>query len=122
MKISIYSLNKLIQLFVVQQLKDIRNKCSMMRTKKDLVKLKHNETMKQLKDCGTMRRVCQQLMPNTSKDIDAQRLRENLNIVAGLRSGNRKQVTRSLILQKIFSSNPKVILINDIGAIFLSRY
>jgi len=60
--------------------------------RKELLKLKYNETMKQLKDCGDMRRVCQHLMPNTSKDIDEQRLRENLDVVHGLRSENKKQV------------------------------
>lgn len=64
----------------------------MMSTRKDFLKLKHNETIKQLKDCSDMRRVCQHLMPNTSKDINQQSLRENLDVVVGLRSGDKKQV------------------------------
>ncbi|XP_026829108.1 uncharacterized protein LOC113562808 [Ooceraea biroi] len=80
----------------MQQLKDINSKYSMMRTRKDFLKLKHNETKKQLKDCTDMRRVCQHLMPNTFKEIDEQRLRESLDVVAGLRSGNRKQVREKI--------------------------
>lgn len=64
----------------------------MMSTRKDFLKLKHNETIKQLKDCSDMRRVCQHLMPNTSKDVNQQSLRENLDVVVGLRSGDKKQV------------------------------
>jgi len=80
--------------FLVQRLKDIKNKCSMINTRKDFLKLKHNETSQQLKDCSDMRRICQHLMPNTSKDINQQILRENLNIVARLRSAdNKKEVS-----------------------------
>lgn len=79
--------------FLVQRLKDIKNKCSMISTRKDFLKLKHSETSEQLKDCSDMRRICQHLMPNTSKDINQQKLRENLDIVAELRSAeNKKQV------------------------------
>lgn len=46
-----------------------------------------------------MRQVCQHLMPNTSKDIDQQKLRENLDTIADLRStANKKQVS---IIQSI---------------------
>jgi len=66
----------------------------MTSTRKDFLKLKHSETSKQLKDCNDMRRVCRHLMPNTSKDIDQQRLRENLDITANLRrlTTDKKQV------------------------------
>jgi len=78
---------------LVQRLKDIKSKCSMTSTRKDFLKLKHSETSKQLKDCSDMRRVCQHLMPNTFKDMDQQRLRENLDIIANLRSAtDKKQV------------------------------
>ncbi|KMQ97038.1 hypothetical protein RF55_2653 [Lasius niger] len=77
----------------MQRLKDIKDKCSIISTRKDFLKLKHDETSKQLKDCSDMRRVCQHLMPNISKDIDQQKLRENLDTIAGLRStANKKQV------------------------------
>ncbi|XP_011643249.1 uncharacterized protein LOC105431031 [Pogonomyrmex barbatus] len=78
----------------MQRLKDIKNKYSMTSIRKDFLKLKHSETSKQLKDCSDMRRVCQHLMPNTSKDIDQQRLKENLDIVANLRRSvaDKKQV------------------------------
>lgn len=78
----------------MQRLKDIKNRCSMVNIRKELLKLKHSETSKQLKDCGDMRRVCQHLMPNTCKDIDQQRLRENLNVIADLRRSatDKKQV------------------------------
>lgn len=78
----------------MQQLKDIKSKCSVSSTRKDFLKLKQDETSKQLKDCGDMRRVCQHLMPNTSVDVDQQRLRENLDIVADLRHSamDKKQV------------------------------
>lgn len=79
--------------FSVQQLKDIKTNRSIISTKKDFLKLKHSDTSKQLKDCYDMRRVCQHLMPNTCKEMDQERLRENLNIVADLRStANRKEV------------------------------
>lgn len=78
----------------MQRLKDIKDKYSIISTRKDFLKLKHDETSKQLKDCGDMRRVCQHLMPNISKDIDQQKLRENLDTIAGLRStANKKQVS-----------------------------
>lgn len=78
----------------MQQLKHIKTTYSTITTKKDILKLKHSETSKQLKDCGDMRQVCQHLMPNTSKNVDQQRLRENLDIVAGLRSAtDKKQVS-----------------------------
>ncbi|XP_012220664.1 uncharacterized protein [Linepithema humile] len=81
----------------MQRLKDIKNKYSMISTRKDFLKLKHNETSEQLKDCSDMRRICQHLMPNISKDINQQKLRENLDIVAGLRSAeNKKQIKRKI--------------------------
>ncbi|XP_029167338.1 uncharacterized protein LOC114937840 [Nylanderia fulva] len=84
----------------MQQMKDIKDKRSLIGIKKDFLKLKHDETSKQLKDCDDMRRVCQHLMPNTSKDIDQQKLRENLDTIIDLRStANKKQVW-----QKISSS------------------
>ncbi|GAB1862048.1 hypothetical protein CAJAP_03127 [Camponotus japonicus] len=77
----------------MQRLKDLKAKRSLINRKKDFLKLKHDETSKQLKDCSVMRQVCQHLMPNTSKDIDQQKLRENLDTIAGLRStANKKQV------------------------------
>ncbi|XP_039313851.1 uncharacterized protein LOC105205884 isoform X2 [Solenopsis invicta] len=78
----------------MQQLKDIKDKCSMTSTRKDFLKLKHSETSKQLEDCSDMRKVCQHLMPNTSKDINPLKLKENLNIVANLRRSatDKKQV------------------------------
>lgn len=79
---------------LVQRLKNIKSTCSVTSTRKDFLKLKYSETSKQLKDCGDMRQVCQHLMPNTSKDIDQQKLRENLDIVADLRRSatDKKQV------------------------------
>ncbi|KYM93814.1 hypothetical protein ALC62_15515, partial [Cyphomyrmex costatus] len=78
----------------VQQLKDIKSKCSLIGKRKNLLKLKHSETSKQVKDCGDMRQVCLHLMPSTSKDIDQQRLRENLDIIADLRhtTTDKKQI------------------------------
>lgn len=97
---SIDFVDVLMQFFIsfmkllVQRLKDIKSKYSMTSMRKDFLKLKHSETSKQLKDCGNMRQVCQHLMPNTSKNIDQQRLRENLDIVANLRRSatDKKQV------------------------------
>lgn len=79
---------------LAQRLKDIKSKSSVTNTRKNFLKLKHGETSKQLKDCGDMRRVCQHLMPNTSVDINQQRLRENLDVVANLRRSaiEKKQV------------------------------
>lgn len=85
----------------MQRLKDIKAKRSIINRRKDFLKLKYDETSKQLKDCSVMRQVCEHLMPNTSKDIDQQKLRENLDIIAGLRStANKKQVstTQSIVL------------------------
>ncbi|XP_072757771.1 uncharacterized protein [Anoplolepis gracilipes] len=77
----------------MQRLKDIKSKHSIISMRKNFLKLKHDETSKQLKDCGVMRQVCQHLMPNTSKDIDQQKLRENLDTIADLRStANKKQI------------------------------
>ncbi|XP_032668739.1 uncharacterized protein LOC116842949 isoform X2 [Odontomachus brunneus] len=77
----------------MQRLKDIRTKCSIISTRKDLLQLKYNETSQQLKDCNKMRQVCQCLMPNTSKDIDENKLRKNLNVIASLRSmTDKKQI------------------------------
>ncbi|XP_011262623.1 uncharacterized protein LOC105255191 [Camponotus floridanus] len=77
----------------MQRLKDLKAKRSLINRKKDFLKLKHDETSKQLKDCSVMKQVCQHLMPNTSKDMDQQKLRENLDTIAGLRStANKKQV------------------------------
>lgn len=78
----------------MQQLKDIKTKCSIICTKKDFLKLKQCDVSKQLKDCSDMIRVCQHLMPNICKDMDQLRLRENLNIVADLRStANKREVS-----------------------------
>lgn len=94
----------------MQRLKDIKSKYSVTSTRKGFLKLKHNETNKQLKDCGDMRRVCQHLMPNTSTDLNQQRLRENLNIVTDLRRSptDKKQVNLNkqvnlYRVQKIFT-------------------
>lgn len=83
----------------VQRLKDIKDMRSMISTRKDILKLKHDETSKQLKDCSVMRQVCQRLMPNTSKDISQQKLRENLDTIAGLRSTTNKKKEVSTILE-----------------------
>ncbi|KAL0121619.1 hypothetical protein PUN28_006853 [Cardiocondyla obscurior] len=82
-----------------QQLKNIRSKCSIISTRKDFLKLKHIDTSKLQKDCDNMRQVCQHLMPNTSKDLDQQKLRENLNLVANLRhsSADRKQIWKKVL-------------------------
>ncbi|XP_050452808.1 uncharacterized protein LOC126852251 [Cataglyphis hispanica] len=85
----------------MQRLKDIKDMRSMISTRKDILKLKHDETSKQLKDCGVMRQVCQRLMPNTSKDISQQKLRENLDTIAGLRSTTNK---KKQIWEKISNS------------------
>lgn len=79
---------------LVQRLKDIKSKYSVSSTRKDFLKLKQDETSKQLKDCGDMRRVCEHLMPNISTDVDQQKLRENLDVVADLRysATDKKQV------------------------------
>lgn len=77
----------------------------MSSTRKDFLKLKHDETTKQLKDCGDMRRVCQHLMPNTSVDINQQKLRENLDIVVDLRysATDKKQVNFFIEYKIIFT-------------------
>ncbi|XP_014489311.1 PREDICTED: uncharacterized protein LOC106752256 isoform X2 [Dinoponera quadriceps] len=81
----------------IQLLKNIRTKCSTISIRKNFIKLKHNETSQQLKDCGVMSRVCQCLILNTAKDIDENKLRENLNIIANLRStADRKQIWRNV--------------------------
>ncbi|XP_012060341.1 PREDICTED: uncharacterized protein LOC105623562 [Atta cephalotes] len=85
----------------MQQLKDIKSKCSLISRRKDLLKLKHSETSKQVKDCDDMRRVCQHLMPSTSKDINQQRLRENLDIIVDLR---RSATDKKQIWTKILNS------------------
>ncbi|KAL6433440.1 hypothetical protein ACFW04_006525 [Cataglyphis niger] len=85
----------------MQRLKDIKDMRSMISTRKDILKLKHDETSKQLKDCGVMRQVCQRLMPNTSKDISQQKLRENLDTIADLRSTTNK---KKQIWEKISNS------------------
>lgn len=78
----------------MQRLKNIRTKCSIASTRKEFLKLKHNETSQQLKNCGDMRQVCRYLMPNMSKDIDENKLKENLNTIASLRlTANSKQVS-----------------------------
>lgn len=78
----------------MQQLKDIRTKRSTISVKKDFLKLKHNETSEQLKNCGDMRRVCQCLMPKTSKDVDQNKLWENLNTIASLHpTADKNQVS-----------------------------
>ncbi|XP_018303715.1 uncharacterized protein [Mycetomoellerius zeteki] len=78
----------------LQRLKDIKSECSLISRRKDLLKLKHSETSKQVKDCDDMRQVCQHLMPSTSKDIDQQRLGENLDIIVDLRRSatDKKQI------------------------------
>ncbi|XP_077266327.1 uncharacterized protein LOC143899706 isoform X2 [Temnothorax americanus] len=85
----------------MQRLKDIKSKRSVTSTRKDFLKLKHGETSKQLKDCGDMRRVCQHLMPNTSTDIDRQKLRENLHTITDLR---RSAIDKKQIWTKVSSS------------------
>lgn len=73
----------------------------MISIRKDLLKLKQNDTSEQLKDYDDMRRICQHLMPNTSKDINQQKLRENLDIVARLRSAEDKKQVYIYILTSL---------------------
>ncbi|XP_011865607.1 PREDICTED: uncharacterized protein LOC105560797 [Vollenhovia emeryi] len=78
----------------VHHLKNVKSKRSTTGTRKDMLKLKCSETSKQMKDYNDMRRVYQHLMPNASKDVDQQRLRQALDVVTNLRrsAADRKQI------------------------------
>nr|XP_003701315.1 PREDICTED: uncharacterized protein LOC100883207 [Megachile rotundata] len=74
-----------------KKLQDIRSKRAEARAKKDLFKLKHDQTATQLRDCNDMKLVCQHLMPSTGKDLDPKVLMEVFDVVTSLWAGAGKK-------------------------------
>lgn len=82
----------------VEQLKNIKSKYSLIKLKKELLKIKHNEVCNQLRDCKEMELICQDLMPKTSEDLTQDDLRESLNAISTLSSGATKREVKNKIL------------------------
>ncbi|XP_076299373.1 uncharacterized protein LOC143218207 [Lasioglossum baleicum] len=81
----------------VQKLRDIRSKRSEVRMKKNLMKMKYDQTVTQIEDYKKMKLVCQYLMPSTRKDLDPILLTEMLNVVASFWDGTSKQQVREAV-------------------------
>ncbi|XP_047347128.1 uncharacterized protein LOC124948070 isoform X2 [Vespa velutina] len=75
----------------VKHLKNIKSKYSLAKMKKTLLKIKHNEVCTQLNDGNNMRLICQNLMPQTSEELDQNMLKESLDIVTTLCFGATKR-------------------------------
>ncbi|XP_043804008.1 uncharacterized protein LOC122720942 [Apis laboriosa] len=75
----------------VQKLQDISSKRSEVRAKRDLLKMKYDQTKTQLNDCNDMRAVCHYLMPSTCKDLDHKILIEMSDVVTSLWTGANKR-------------------------------
>ncbi|XP_076663226.1 uncharacterized protein LOC143366222 isoform X2 [Andrena cerasifolii] len=76
-----------------QKLRDTSSKYSQIKARRDLLKMKHDQTITQLRDCNDMRLVCQHLMPSTCKDLDPKVLVEILSVVTSLWTGaNKRQI------------------------------
>lgn len=82
----------------VQKLREISCKHSEIQGRRDLIKMKHDQTSTQLRDCNSMRLVCQHLMPRTCKDLDHKVLLEMVNVVTSFWTGaNKRQVWEMLL-------------------------
>ncbi|KAG7214079.1 hypothetical protein KM043_001441 [Ampulex compressa] len=75
----------------VNHLRKISSTHSLLKTKRDLLGTKHAQTCTQLRDCESMRLVCQRLMPKTSENVDQEKIREVLRLVTGLCVGAKKK-------------------------------
>ncbi|CAK9816233.1 hypothetical protein ANTQUA_LOCUS8813 [Anthophora quadrimaculata] len=75
----------------VQKLRDISSKRSNIKARRDLLKMKHDQTCTQLRDHNSMRLVCQHLMPSTCKDLDPKILVEMSGVVTSLWTGANKR-------------------------------
>ena len=75
----------------VKKLQDISSKISEVRARRDLYKMKHDQTATQLHDCNDMKLVWQHLMPSTCKDLDPKVLIEVLDTVTSLWTGTSKR-------------------------------
>ncbi|XP_078043239.1 uncharacterized protein LOC144473327 [Augochlora pura] len=77
----------------VQKLREIRSEHSKIRIRKNLIKMKYDQTVTQIEDCKKMKLVCEYLMPSTCKDLDPKLLTEMLNLVSTFWDGaNKKQI------------------------------
>ncbi|XP_046814767.1 uncharacterized protein LOC124422421 isoform X1 [Vespa crabro] len=81
----------------VKHLKNIKSKYSLAKIKKTLLKIKHSEVCTQLNDGKNMRLICQNLMPQTSEELDQNMLKESLDIVTTLCFGATKREVKSKI-------------------------
>ena len=80
-----------------QKVRDTSSKYSQIKARRDLLKMKHDQTITQLRDCNDMRLVCRHLMPSTCKDLDPKVLVEILSVVTSFRTGaNKRQVWDTL--------------------------
>ncbi|XP_076653148.1 uncharacterized protein LOC143359233 isoform X2 [Halictus rubicundus] len=87
----------------VQKLRDLRSKRSEVKTRKNLIKLKYDQTITQIEDCKKMKLVCQHLMPSTCKDLDPKLLTEMLNAVTSFWNGASKKQVWDTVLNNLGS-------------------
>ncbi|KAL2716483.1 uncharacterized protein V1478_014159 [Vespula squamosa] len=81
----------------VKHLKNIKSKYSLAKIKKTLLKIKYNEVRTQLDDSNNMRLICQNLMPQTSEELDQNMLKQSLDTVTTLCFGASKREVKSKI-------------------------
>nr|XP_050847551.1 uncharacterized protein LOC127062805 isoform X2 [Vespula vulgaris] len=81
----------------VKHLKNIKSKYSLAKIKKALLKIKYNEVRTQLDDSNNMRLICQNLMPQTSEELNQNMLKQSLDTVTTLCFGASKREVKSKI-------------------------
>ncbi|XP_043665151.1 uncharacterized protein LOC122627760 isoform X3 [Vespula pensylvanica] len=81
----------------VKHLKNIKSKYTLAKIKKALLKIKYNEVRTQLDDSNNMRLICQNLMPQTSEELNQNMLKQSLDTVTTLCFGASKREVKSKI-------------------------
>lgn len=81
----------------VQKLRNVMSKRQEIRNRRDLLKLKNDQTSTQLRDCNDMKLVCRHLKPSTCKDLDPRVLIEISDIVTSLWTGANKRKVWDLV-------------------------
>ncbi|CAL7951486.1 unnamed protein product [Xylocopa violacea] len=84
-----------------QKLREISSKRSEIRGRRDLLKMKHDQTSTQLNDCIQMKLICQHLMPATCTDLDDKVLKEMTDVVTSLWTGVNKRQVCNIVLNNL---------------------
>ncbi|XP_076754249.1 uncharacterized protein LOC143425391 [Xylocopa sonorina] len=84
-----------------QKLREISSKRSEIRVRRDLLKMKYDQTSTQLNDCIQMKLICQHLMPATCRDLDDKVLKEITDVVTSLWTGADKRQVCNIVLNNL---------------------